>query len=83
MRRTQVYLTDRQQSGLKQIAEQKGQKKSELIRLAIDKFLASCEEKSDWKKNLRKVKGVWKDHSTLDEDLVQIRNEFDRSNPTS
>jgi metal-responsive CopG/Arc/MetJ family transcriptional regulator len=81
MQRTQVYLTDQQQAGLKRIAELQGQKKSELIRLAIDSFLASCEEKGDWKKNLRKVRGVWDNHTTLDKNLSQVRKEFDRFNP--
>ncbi len=81
MQRTQVYLTDQQQAALKRIAELKGQKKSELIRLAIDSFLTSYEEKGDWKKKLRKVKGVWDDHTTLDDDLSQVRKEFDHFNP--
>ena len=40
MVRTQVYLTEKQDRGLKSLAESSGRKQSELIREAIDRLLA-------------------------------------------
>lgn len=40
MIRTQVYLTDQQRSELALLSKSKGKKQSELIREAIDQFIA-------------------------------------------
>lgn len=82
MQRTQVYLTDRQQEGLSLLANKTAQKKSVLIRLAIDHLLEKeAEKKSDWKQAMSNIKGVWSDYEDLDEHQSQIRKEFNRYNP--
>lgn len=84
MQRTQVYLTDEQQEGLTQLAKKTSQKKSSLIRLAIDHLLEQeAEKKADWKQALRNIKGIWSEYEKLDEHQNQIRKEFDRYSPES
>ena len=48
MVRTQVYLTEEQDRGLKGLAESSGRKQSELIREAVDRLLAEHRPK-DWR----------------------------------
>lgn len=82
MQRTQIYLTNEQQEGLTRLAKKTSQKKSSLIRLAIDHFLEQeAEKKTDWKQALSNVKGIWSDYETLDEQQNQIRKEFNRYPP--
>ena len=84
MQRTQVYLTDAQQDGLSRLANKTSQKKSTLIRLAIDQLLVhEAEKNTDWKLALNDIKGIWSEHETLDEQLNQIRKEFNRYSPES
>ena len=82
MQRTQVYLTDVQQEGLSLLANKTSQKKSTLIRLAIDHLLAhEAKKNTDWKHALSDIKGIWSDYETLDEQQNQIRKEFNRYSP--
>ena len=39
MRRTQIYLTDREQTAVKSIARRLGKTQSEVIRTAVDRFI--------------------------------------------
>ena len=58
MIRTQVYLTKDQERGLKRLAASSGRKQSELIREAIEGYLAERQPK-DWKEALEAVRGMW------------------------
>ena len=82
MQRTQVYLTDEQQDGLSMLARKTAQKKSSLIRLAIDHFLADeAAKNTDWKQALGDIKGIWSEYEEIDELQSQVRKEFNRYAP--
>lgn len=76
MIRTQIYITEAEQKALKSIAARTGAKQSELIRRAIDQFIARFRE-TDRLKLLQQAKGIWKDRTDLP-DFRQIRRELDR-----
>ena len=68
MLRTQVYLTDEQDRDLKQLAAATGKKRSELIRKAVDGYLAE-RKPEDWKQALEAVRGMWVNREDLVGDL--------------
>ena len=76
MHRTQIYLTDEQIRSVKLLSSRLGVKQSELIRQALDEFLAGqCSE--DWKAEMMSAIGVWADRKDLP-DFSKLRAEFDR-----
>ena len=77
MVRTQVYLTEKQDRGLKSLAESSGRRQSELIRDAIDRLLAENQPK-DWKQALEAVRGMWADRDDLDELYADLRTDWER-----
>jgi Arc/MetJ-type ribon-helix-helix transcriptional regulator len=77
MVRTQVYLTEAQERGLKRLAASTGRKQSELIRAAIDGYLDK-EKPKDWKEALETVRGMWADRDDLDEFYADLRAGWDR-----
>jgi metal-responsive CopG/Arc/MetJ family transcriptional regulator len=60
MVRTQIYITDEEQRKLRTLSRQSGRNRSELIRDAIDDYLArvAAAPKRD---ALRGCRGMWKD----------------------
>lgn len=76
MVRTQIYLTAEERAALKSIAQQTGKKQSELIRQAIDSFLArySPRERAALFKPAR---GMWRGRTDLP-DFRALRRELDR-----
>ncbi|MCB0260976.1 MAG: ribbon-helix-helix protein, CopG family [Calditrichaeota bacterium] len=76
MIKTQIYITEAEQKALKSIAARTGTKQSELIRRAIDQFIARFRE-TDRLKLLQQARGIWKDRTDLP-DFRQIRRELDR-----
>jgi Arc/MetJ-type ribon-helix-helix transcriptional regulator len=64
MVRTQVYLTEEQERYLKQLAATSGRKQSELIREAVDGYLAERRPK-DWKAALEACFGMWADRDDV------------------
>jgi Arc/MetJ-type ribon-helix-helix transcriptional regulator len=76
MVRTQVYLTEEQDRGLKGLAESSGRKQSELIREAVDHLLAEHRPK-DWRAALEAVRGMWADRDDLDELHADLRAEVE------
>jgi Arc/MetJ-type ribon-helix-helix transcriptional regulator len=77
MVRTQVYLTEEQDRGLKGLAELSGRRQSELIREAIDRLLAEHRPK-DWKEALEAVRGMWADRDDLNELYADLRTDWER-----
>jgi tRNA A37 threonylcarbamoyladenosine modification protein TsaB len=75
MIRTQIYLTEKEHSGISSLASNLKKKQSELIRQAIDEFLIRSNP-ADKLKKIRAAKGIWKDRD--DFDLENVRAEFDR-----
>ena len=76
MRRTQVYLTKDERDQLAALADATGKKQSELIRMAIDRFLADTDRKRR-PAVLENAAGLWKDRDDLP-DFRAIRAEWDR-----
>ncbi len=79
MIRTQIYLTPKEQKGLKTMAAVSGKKQSVLIREAIDGFLSS-EDPNKRRLLLQKGKGLWEKRCDLP-DFSAIRNELDARLP--
>ena len=76
MVRTQIYLTEKERAGLKELSRETGKKQSELIRDAIDSFL----EKSKLARReavLERTAGMWKDRNDLP-NFEELRDEWDR-----
>ena len=78
MERTQVYLTHEQRRELKKLAARSGKRQSELIREAIDAFVADA-ELSNWKSGMMAAAGLWADRDDLP-DFARLRTELDRFN---
>jgi predicted DNA-binding protein len=72
MVRTQIYLTEEQQRHLERLADITGRRKSDLIREALDGYLAERQPK-DWKEALEAVRGVWADREDLDDFVRDLR----------
>ena len=76
MKRTQVYLTEEQERGLKRLAASSGRKQSELIREAVEGYLAE-RQPGDWKEALAALRGMWKDREDLDDLYGELRGEVE------
>jgi len=77
MVRTQVYLTEYEKKALSMLSSTSGKKQSELIREAIDSFIAkfSVEKREDI---FDKLSGMWSDR---DESFTaeSLRTDWDRN----
>ena len=76
MIRTQIYLTEEEQEALRTITALKGTSQSELIRQAIDQFIANYRQ-THRVELLRAARGMWAGRDDLD--WRSLRAEFDRS----
>jgi len=76
MVRTQIYLTEEERTGLMALAESTGKKQSELIREAVDCYIARFDE-SRRSAALNSAAGMWKDRQDLP-DLEALRKSWDR-----
>jgi len=76
MRRTQIYLTDREQTAVRSIARRLGKTQSEVIRTAVDRFI-DRETSSSRLDLLRSARGLWRDRRDLP-DAGVLRRECDR-----
>lgn len=73
MVRTQIYLTEKERSGLDRAALDTGKKHAELIREAVDRFLEQMS--SEWRKNvLKEASGLWKDREDLPDFEIERRS---------
>lgn len=77
MVRTQIYLTEAEQEGLRALSRRTGQSQSELIRQAIDASLTEATPE-DRASRLRSAHGLWRDRSDLP-DFRALRGEFERA----
>ena len=77
MVRTQIYLTEKEQAALRDLARQTGKKQSELIRRAIDDFLERHQPR-DRRALLEQARGMWQDRDDLP-DFQALRRELDQA----
>lgn len=75
MIRTQIYLTEEEHLGIKELAKTTRKRQSEVIREAIDEYLTR-KHPEDKLAKIRRARGIWKGRSDMD--LAAIRSEFDR-----
>jgi predicted DNA-binding protein len=75
--RTQVYLSEEQKRGLERLAATTGKRQSDMIREALDGYLAKHEPK-DWREALEAVRGMWADRDDLDELQADLRMDWER-----
>jgi hypothetical protein len=76
MVRTQIYLTTTEQKGLRALSRRTGRSQSELIRTALDSFLAA-DPGPDRGALLRQARGLWRDRDDLP-DFEVLRKTLDR-----
>ena len=76
MKRTQIYLTEEEQSKLDSLSDRKGTTKSALVREAVDEYLAK-HSKEHRREVFERVAGIWKDREDLP-DFEEVRKEWDR-----
>ena len=77
MIRSQVYLTKEERQALARLADETGRPQSELIREAIDAFLAR-QAPRDRRVRLQRALGLWRERSDLP-DFAALRREWDRA----
>ncbi len=76
MRRTQIYLTDREWTAVKSIARRLGKTQSEVIRTAVDRLI-DRESSASRLDLIRSARGLWRDRQDLP-DVDALRGEWDR-----
>jgi len=76
MVRTQIYLTEKERTSLRLLAEQTGKTQSQLIRDAVDRLIESLDQQNRLYL-LRQARGMWKDRDDLP-DLRVLRAESER-----
>ena len=76
MVRTQIYLTEDQKRRLEQLAAAAGRRQSDLIREALDGYLAR-QKPGDWKEALRACAGMWADRDDVADLHERTRRESD------
>ena len=77
MVRTQIYLTDEQKRQLERLAAASAKTQSEMIREAIDGYLAE-REPTDWQAAFEAVRGMWADRDDLDDFVRDLGAEWER-----
>ena len=77
MVRTQIYLTEKQRNELIAMSRRQGKRQSELIREAVDRFLASSSSRRR-QDAVCAAAGIWKNRDDI-LDFGAVRAEWDRT----
>jgi hypothetical protein len=72
MVRTQIYLDERQKSVLEKLSAERGASVSDLIRQAVDQFIAKAS--TDFEEALDLSFGIWQGRQELGEPSEYVRN---------
>lgn len=75
MIRTQIYLTEKEHLALRTIADAQGATQSEIIREAIDHYIA-MHQQTQRVQLLREARGIWADREDIN--VADLRAEWDR-----
>ena len=75
MVRTQIYLTQEEQTKLRSLSRRSGQNQSALIREALDDFLARVST-TPRTARMQKCRGLWRDRD--DSEFQVVRTEIER-----
>jgi len=81
MKRTQIYLTEKERKALRALAARLGKSQSALIRNAVDRFIDRYQE-GNRVDLLRRGRGIWADRTDLP-DFEEVRRELERFNITA
>jgi metal-responsive CopG/Arc/MetJ family transcriptional regulator len=79
MKRTQVYLQESQKKELGLLAEQKGKSLAELVREAVDMYIADNRKSAD--KYILQTSGLWKSKDDIPDSVEyinELRNEMNK-----
>ena len=76
MVRTQIYITEEENTSIARISQALGHGKSEIIRQAIDEFIHR-RDSAKRIKSLQTARGMWADHAGVP-DVRAMRDSFDR-----
>ncbi len=79
MVRTQIYLTEQEQSALRTISGNTGRSQSELIRIAVDRLIEETQS-TDRGQILGAAAGLWAEGAGR-ADFAAVRAEADRIEP--
>jgi hypothetical protein len=78
MRRTQIYLNEKQHAAVQKLARRQKRTLSDVIRAAIDTHLKSPAVVPDWKAAALSISGLWKDRPDSVGEVLAARNSLDR-----
>ncbi|HJP95813.1 MAG TPA: ribbon-helix-helix protein, CopG family [Candidatus Saccharimonadales bacterium] len=73
---TEINLTEQERNALQEISRRTGKSEGELVREALDQFIAQFQNE-DPRKLMQKARGIWKDRQDLPSSQ-ELRNEWDR-----
>lgn len=76
MERTQIYLTREERAALKKFAERRNLSQSEIIRMAIDRFIRDELDDETVAELLDRSFGIWANRDDLP-DIEALRREWD------
>jgi metal-responsive CopG/Arc/MetJ family transcriptional regulator len=76
MVRTQIYLTEEEKRALGDLSRESGKKQSELIREAVDAYIARKQDSYETTV-LERAAGMWRDRTDLP-DFEKLRDEWER-----